>query len=108
MRKGRSLLTAERVHVHPLQPFPVYLPAYVVEYSYLGYNFRALVNGMTGHVGGERHYSSFKIGGLAGLATAFALASAEINVAATPSLVSIGLVSLVAGALSSPPTPAHS
>jgi hypothetical protein len=45
----------------PLQPFPVYLPSYVVEYSYMGHNFRALVNGVNGQVGGEHHYSSFKV-----------------------------------------------
>jgi hypothetical protein len=45
----------------PLQPFPVYLPSYVVEYSYMGHDFRALVNGVNGQVGGEHHYSSFKV-----------------------------------------------
>jgi hypothetical protein len=38
----------------------VYLPAYVVEYSYRGHPFRALVNGVNGHVGSEQHYSALK------------------------------------------------
>lgn len=48
---------------------PIYLPAYVFEYRYLGLPFRALVSGETLEVGGEAHRSPWKLGGTAFVAT---------------------------------------
>lgn len=43
---------------------PVYLPAYIFEYRYLGLPWRAIVGGTTLAVGGETHRSPFKIAGM--------------------------------------------
>eukprot|EP00698_Gefionella_okellyi_P025389 TRINITY_DN926_c0_g1_i1.p1 TRINITY_DN926_c0_g1~~TRINITY_DN926_c0_g1_i1.p1 ORF type:complete len:466 (-),score=87.52 TRINITY_DN926_c0_g1_i1:30-1427(-) len=40
--------------------FPLYLPAHVIDYSYRGHPFRAIVGGTTGLVCGERQYSMLK------------------------------------------------
>lgn len=80
-----------------IKPFPVYLPSYVVEYSYMGHNFRALVNGVNGQVGGEHHYSSFKVGGLTALGAIAGAAALGLDFLNIPSFISIGLASVVAG-----------
>lgn len=71
------------------------MPAYVVKYKYLGANFLALVNGANGYVGGERHYSALKIGGLAGFTILSSAAFTGIDL--VPSLVLSGLASIIAG-----------
>lgn len=98
----------------------------------MGHDFRALVNGVNGQVGGEHHYSSFKVrsrvryviaqqpglwelaaetnsaswqvGGLAGLGAIAGAAALGLDFLNIPSFLSIGLASVVAGNVDSVPS----
>mmetsp|Transcript_45174 Transcript_45174/g.116866 ORF Transcript_45174/g.116866 Transcript_45174/m.116866 type:complete len:476 (-) Transcript_45174:590-2017(-) len=45
---------------------PIYFPAFIIEYDFMGVQFRAFVCGQTGTVGGERQYSAPKVTALTG------------------------------------------
>jgi hypothetical protein len=68
--RGQEILRAQfgefRKFTHALQldftNQPVFFPCYIVDFLRLGRAFRSVVNGVTGEVWGQKHYSVLKVG----------------------------------------------
>lgn len=68
--RGRLILRSQfgefRNFAHSLQldftNQPIFLPCYIVDFSRFGRVFRSVVNGATGDVWGQTHYSALKVG----------------------------------------------